>query len=122
MIKSDKANITISGTAPQLAAELAGAVKHVILTITKEDKIAGVAAFRTVGDVLCDTAEKMVKDHKVKLEWLNDDLDDDDEKIRIDKIDEDALKAFLDTLPEEDMDKLLDIINKFDEFTDEEDD
>ena len=122
MIKVNKGTIEIAGTAEILAAEVAGLLRHVFTSMAEHDKIAGAAAFNCAGKAMADAAEDLVENYGIDLEALNihNELYDDDEPEEEDES-EDMMREFLDTLSPKEMKSLLDIIEKFDEYAEEDD-
>ena len=84
MIKVNKGEITLQGTAMQLGAETCMAVKHVVTTIAKKDKASATAAFRTLADCMANVAEELVEKFNIPIELLNDGVEDEDDDIEDD--------------------------------------
>ena len=122
MLKVEKGSIEIAGTAQIIAAETAGLIRHVFTSIAEHDKIAAAAAFNTAGRAMADAAEDLVENYGLDLEMLNiaDEDEDDYEPEKYE--DEDVMREFLDTLSPKELKSLLEIVEKFDEYADEEDD
>lgn len=122
MLKINKGSIEIAGTAQIIAAETAGLIRHVFTSIAEHDKIAAAAAFNTAGKAMADAAEDLVENYGLELEMLNIRDEDEDEPEEFDSSDEDMMREFLDTLSPKELKSLLEIVEKFDEYADEEDD
>ena len=121
MIKTNKGKIEITGTAQIIAAETAGLIRHVFTSLAEHDKIAAAAAFNTAGKAMAEAAEDLIENYGISLEMLNvEDESDDDEPEENE--DEDMMREFLDTLSPKEMKSLLEIIEKFDEYAEEEED
>ena len=123
MIKINKGSIELAGTAENLAAEAAGLLRHLFTTMAEHDKIAAAAAFNCAGKAMADAAEDLVENFGIDLEALNihNEMDDDDDEPEDDE-NEDMMREFLDTLSPKELKSLLEIIEKFDEYTEEEED
>lgn len=121
MITINKGKIEIAGTARIIAAETAGFIRHVFTSLAEHDKIAAAAAFNTAGKAMAEAAEDLIENYGVSLEMLNVEDESDDEEPEENE-DEDMMREFLDTLSPKEMKSLLDIIEKFDNYTDEEED
>ena len=123
MITVNKNHIEIAGTAESLAAEVAGLIRHVFTSMAEHDKIVGAAAFNCAGKAMAEAAEDLIENYGISLEMLNvsNELDDDEEEEE-DSGDVDMMREFLDTLSPKEMKSLLDIIEKFDNYTDDEED
>lgn len=122
MLKVEKGSIEIAGTARVIATETASLIRHVFTSMAEHDKIAAAAAFNTAGRAMADAAEDLVENFGIDLEMLNiaDEDEDDYEPEKYE--DEDVMREFLDTLSPKELKSLLDIIAKFDNYTDEEED
>ena len=121
MIKTNKGKIEIAGTAQIIAAETAGLIRHVFTSLAEHDKIAAAAAFNTAGKAMAEAAEDLIENYGISLEMLNIEDESDDEEPEENE-DEDMMREFLDTLSPKEMKSLLEIIEKFDEYADEEED
>ena len=123
MIKVNKGMVEIAGTAEILAAEVAGLLRHLFTSMAEHDKIAGAAAFNCAGKAMADAAEDLVENFGIDLEALNihNEMDDDDDESEEDES-EDMMREFLDTLSPKELKSLLEIIEKFDEYAEEEED
>ena len=125
MIKVNKGMVEIAGTADILAAEVAGLLRHLFTSMAEHDKIAGAAAFNCAGKAMADAAEDLVENYGIDLEALNihNELygDDEDDESEEEDESEDMMREFLDTLSPKEMKNLLDIIEKFDEYAEEDD-
>ena len=125
MIKVNKGSIEIAGTAETLSAEVAGLLRHVFTAVAEHDKITAAAAFNIAGKTMAEAAEDLVENFGLSLGALNihndieDDEDDDEEE---DSSDEDMMREFIETLSPKELKSLLEIIEKFDEYADEEED
>ena len=122
MIKVNKGEITLQGTAMQLGAETCMAVKHVVTTIAKKNKASAAAAFRTLADCMANVAEELVEKFNIPIELLNDDLEKENDEDDDDKLDEllGQLADMLDDLPKDFKKWLLEEL--VDDDDDEEDD
>lgn len=123
MIKVNKGMVEIAGTAEILAAEAAGLLRHLFTSMAEHDKIAAAAAFNCAGKAMADAAEDLVENFGIDLEALNihNEMDDDDDEPEDDE-NEDMMREFLDTLSPKELKSLLEIIEKFDEYAEEEED
>lgn len=123
MIKVNKGMVEIAGTAEILAAEVAGLLRHLFTSMAEHDKIAAAAAFNCAGKAMADAAEDLVENFGIDLEALNihNEIDDDDDEPEEDES-EDMMREFLDTLSPKELKSLLEIIEKFDEYAEEEED
>lgn len=126
MLKVEKGKMEIAGTAKIIAAETAGLIRHVFTSLAEHDKIAAAAAFNTAGRAMADAAEDLIENYGIDLEMLNihddEDEDDDDDDVPEKYEDEDLMHEFLNSLSPKELKALLDIIAKFDDYADEEDD
>ena len=125
MIKCNKGALTLSGTSTTLAAESCSILKHLIPTLAERDKAAACALFRTLADLMAEIAEELVEKYHIPLKFLNmteEELMEDEkkQKEKIERLDDDSLKEFLETLEPEDMATLLEIMNRFDDYLDDE--
>jgi len=121
--KDGKASLEVKGSGAVLTAEICSGFKELVKFVASEDKLCAAAMFKTMAKCMADTAEILVDDFNIPIEALNDDVEDENddlEKFKKKAEDEDILRAFLDSLTPKDTLKLLNIINKFEEF--EEDD
>lgn len=123
MIKINKGSIEIAGKAEILAAEVAGLLRHLFTSMAEHDKIAAAAAFNCAGKAMADAAEDLIENFGIDLEALNihNEMDDDDDEPEEDE-NEDMMREFLDTLSPKELKSLLEIIEKFDEYAEEEED
>ena len=128
MIKIERSKETtsleIKGTAQTLTGEICSGFKSMVESVAEADKIAAAAMFKCMAKCMADTAKVLVEDFNIPIEALNDDVDnenDDLEKFKEKAEDDDLLKAFIESLSPKDTLKLLDIINKFEEFGEEDD-
>lgn len=125
MIKINKGQIEIAGTAETLAAEAAGLLRHLFTTMAEHDKIAAAAAFNCAGKAMADAAEDLIENFGINLDALNihNEMDDDEEDDEPEENEDvDMMREFLETLSPKEMKSLLEIIEKYDEYTEEEDD
>ena len=125
MIKVNKGKIEIAGTADTIAAEVGNLLRHIFPTIAEHDRIEAAAAFNVAGKAMADAAEDLVENFQIGLDALNmrneieDEEEDDDPE---ENEDEDMMREFLDTLSHKELKSLLEIIEKFDEYAEEEED
>ena len=122
MIKVSKGSIEITGTAETLTAEVGNLLRHIFPTMAEYDKIEAAAAFNVAGKAMADAAEVLVEKYRIGLDALNMRNEMDDEEEDEDSGDEDMMREFLDTLSPKELKSLLEIIEKFDEYADEEED
>lgn len=122
MIKVNRGSVEIAGTAQTISAETAGLIRHVFTSIAEHDKIAAAAAFNVTGRAMAEAAEDLVENYGLDLDMLNIQDEDEDEPEEFDSSDEDMMREFLDTLSPKELKSLLEIVEKFDEYADEEDD
>ncbi len=124
MIKVNKGSIEIAGTAENLAAEVGNLLRHIFTTMAEHDKIAAAAAFNVAGKAMADAAEDLVENFQIGLDALNmrNEIEDEEDDEPEENEDEDMMREFLDTLSPKELKSLLEIIEKFDEYADEEED
>lgn len=125
MIKVNKGNIEIAGTAENLAAEAAGLLRHLFTTMAEHDKVAAAAAFNCAGMAMADAAEDLVENFGLPLDALNihNEIEDEEEDDELEEDDDtDIIQEFLDTLSPKEMKGLLEIVEKFQEYANEEED
>lgn len=125
MIKVNKGNIEIAGTADTLAAEVGNLLRYIFPTIAEHDRIEAATAFNVAGKAMADAAEDLVENFKIGLDALNmrNEIEDEEENDEPEENeDEDMMREFLDTLSPKELKSLLEIIAKFDDYTDDEED
>ena len=122
MLKVEKGKMEIAGTAQIIAAETASLIRNVFTSVAEHDKIAAAAAFNIAGRAMADAAEDLVENYGLDLDMLNIQDEDEDEPEEFDSSNEDMMREFLDTLSPKELKSLLEIVEKFDEYADEEDD
>ena len=126
MIKIERGKTTtsveIKGSAATLTAEFCGGFQSTIKSIAESDTVAAAAMFKCMAACMADVAEELVEEFNIAIEDLNDDLEDENDDLESFKSkcsDHRTLKKFLESLTPTEMLKLIDIIDKFKEFAEE---